>query len=134
MGTRAGFIESADLINLEMPKYVAKRAMSLATSSSSNPKILIIGVAYKPGVSDTRETPALALLENLRSLGAEVAWHDPLVSSWNGMNSVDLSWEFDVAIIANAQPGVGLNDLLKKNKPILDCSNTIESHPMVSKL
>jgi UDP-N-acetyl-D-glucosamine dehydrogenase len=133
-GLQAELVEKADFISNGMPHYVANRAMSLVSLSNSKPRILIVGVAYKPGVSDTRETPVLALFENLIQFGAQVKWHDPLVSLWRETSPVDLSWEYDVAILATAQPGVNLNKLVTNGKPILDCTNTLDSYPNVTKL
>ena len=79
-GIRAGFVENADSINQGMPKYVAHRALSLVNPRIKNPKVLILGVAYKPGVGDVRETPVSELRDCLKNQGAFVAWHDPLVS------------------------------------------------------
>ncbi len=63
-----------------MPKYVAERALSLIERKTDSPRVLILGVAYKPGVADVRETPSTELRNYLLSKGAIVAWHDPLVS------------------------------------------------------
>ena len=73
-----------------------------------NPKVLILGVAYKPGVGDVRETPVSELRDYLKAKGADVAWHDPLVPVWEGSNPVDLDWTCDVAILATMQPGMNL--------------------------
>lgn len=125
-GVQAKFVELADAINHEMPKYVAQRAMSLISQTIKNPKVLILGVAYKPGVSDVRETPVSELRDHLLSLGAVVEWHDPLVSIWEGSKPVDLSWECDVAILAVKQPGVHYEELISKGIQILDCTNSIK--------
>ncbi len=126
-GQRAEFVESADSINFEMPKYVAKRALSLVKSSISKPRVLILGVAYKPGVADVRESPASALRDELISQGAEVAWHDPLVLTWDGTRPVDLGWECDVAILATKQLGVDTERLISNGTQILDCTNSIKT-------
>lgn len=126
-GQRAEFVESADSINFEMPKYVAKRALSLVKSSISKPRVLILGVAYKPGVADVRESPASALRDELISQGAEVAWHDPLVLTWDGTKPVDLGWECDVAILATKQLGVDTERLISNGTQILDCTNSIKT-------
>jgi UDP-N-acetyl-D-glucosamine dehydrogenase len=125
IGGRADFVESADYINRAMPRYVAERAIKLVHSSVKKPRVLIIGVAYKPGVSDVRETPVSKLRDQLRVLGAEVAWHDPLVPNWEGSTSVGLEWECDVAILATLQPGMGIDQVIARSVPILDCTNTL---------
>jgi UDP-N-acetyl-D-glucosamine dehydrogenase len=124
-GSKAAFIESADSINLEMPKYVAERALSMIDPTNKMPKVLILGVAYKPGVGDVRETPVTELRNYLISKGAEVAWHDPLVAAWNGSNSVGIDWPCDVAILATRQPSMKLDRLMSRGVLILDCTNSI---------
>ena len=124
-GVQAKFVESADLINREMPKFVADRALAMVERKTDSPRILILGVAYKPGVADVRETPATELRNYLISKGATVAWHDPLVSQWEGSKSVDLGWECDVAILATKQPGMDLRALTDRTVTILDCTNSL---------
>ena len=133
-GVQATFVESADSINHAMPKYVAHRALSMVHSNIKNPKVLILGVAYKPGVGDVRETPVSELRDQLKAQGAEVAWHDPLVPVWEGSNPVDLDWNCDVAILATKQPGMQLEQLFAKGIQILDCTNSITGQPGVSSL
>jgi UDP-N-acetyl-D-glucosamine dehydrogenase len=126
-GGAAKFVEAADSINHEMPKYVAQRALAMVKPTVITPKVLILGVAYKAGVGDVRETPALELRNKLRTLGATVAWHDPLVSTWEGSEPVDLEWDCDVAILAIKQIGVDIDFLVKRGVQILDCTNSIQS-------
>jgi UDP-N-acetyl-D-glucosamine dehydrogenase len=133
-GNYAEFVESADSINLKMPKYVADRALSLVSTGTKNPKVLILGVAYKPGVGDVRETPVSALRDYLLALGAEVAWHDPLVEVWEGSNPVNLDWDCDVAILATMQPNMNLAQLISREIQILDCTNSISGKAGVSSL
>jgi UDP-N-acetyl-D-glucosamine dehydrogenase len=122
-GQVASLVERSDEIANLMPIYVAKRALALSKSSTGTPKVLIMGVAYKPGVGDVRETPASALRAALVARGAEVAWVDPLVPLWEGTKPVDESWDCDVAIVATNQPGLTVNSLLSKGIPVLDCTN-----------
>ena len=124
-GVQANFVESADSINQMMPKFVAERALSLVEKKTDSPRVLILGVAYKPGVADVRETPATELRNYLKSKGATVAWYDPLVSKWEGSVSVDLDWDCDVAILATKQPGMDLKGLTDRAVKILDCTNTL---------
>ena len=133
-GGEATFVESADRINHEMPKYVAERALSMVEGNILNPRVLILGVAYKPGVGDVSETPVTELRSCLQDLGANVAWHDPLVQIWEGTNPVDLDWNCDVAILATNQPGMDLFRLIENGVQILDCTNSITGQPGVSSI
>jgi UDP-N-acetyl-D-glucosamine dehydrogenase len=130
-GSKAAFVESADSINHAMPKYVAERALSMIGGSKKNPKVLILGVAYKPGVGDVRETPVSELRAHLNGQGAVVAWHDPLVPVWDESNPVDLDWDCDVAILATMQPGMNLAELISRGTQILDCTNSLKGQENV---
>ena len=133
-GSKAQIVESADSINHAMPKYVAQRALNLVDQNVKNPKVLILGVAYKPGVGDIRETPVTELRNHLLSLGANVAWHDPLVPTWEGSNSVELDSQCDVAILATKQPGMNLGQLIASGIQILDCTNSLTGQSGVTSL
>ena len=133
-GGKASFVEYADLINHAMHKYVAEKALSMIKDSKKNPRVLILGVAYKPGVGDVRETPVTELRDYLKARGADVAWCDPLVPVWEGSNPVDLNWDCDVAILATNQPGIDLTHLIAKGVPILDCTNSFPGNSGVRAL
>jgi len=81
---RTRFIELAAEVNAEMPTYVIRRAAE-ALNSVRKPvngsRVLVLGVAYKPDVNDTRESPALDIIALLRQRGAAVEYHDPHVPS-----------------------------------------------------
>jgi UDP-N-acetyl-D-glucosamine dehydrogenase len=122
-GQVASLVERSDEISNQMPIYVAERALALSKSSTVAPKVLIMGVAYKPGVGDVRETPASALRAALVARGAEVAWVDPLVPLWEGTKPVTEAWDCDVAIVATNQSGLNVKTLLARGIPVLDCTN-----------
>jgi UDP-N-acetyl-D-glucosamine dehydrogenase len=123
-GATANLVLASDKINSEMPEFVAKKALALISGKTETPKVLILGVAYKPGISDIRETPTNALRNSLIVSGAHVGWIDPLVHEWNGEKPVDYDWDCDVAIVATNQPGLDLKRLIEKNIKILDCTNS----------
>jgi UDP-N-acetyl-D-glucosamine dehydrogenase len=102
--------------------------------SRSNPRVLILGVAYKSGVADVRETPVSELQIHLIARGAIVAWHDPLVPIWEGSQSVDLDWDCDVAILATKQPGMDIEKLLARGVQVLDCTNSFKNSVGVTNL
>lgn len=133
-GKQAEIVEKADLISQSMPGFIANKAIALVTGGKEVPSVLILGVAYKSGVSDVRETPVQLLKSNLESMGAKVTWHDPLVSEWEGTNSSNLDSNFDVAIIATNQPGMDLKAITSRGIPVLDCTNSFGNLPGVQVL
>ncbi len=81
-GLHTRFIELAGEINENMPRYVVERiARSLNTQKRSlnGSRILALGIAYKPNISDLRESPGVTVIEHLIREGAEVRYHDPHV-------------------------------------------------------
>ncbi len=80
----ARFIELATEINADMPRYWTQRVQDALNEEGKAVKeshVLVLGVAYKPDVSDLRESPALDIIHLLRSKGALVSYHDPFVPS-----------------------------------------------------
>ena len=76
------FIELAQSINSEMPRHVLERIGELLNERDKSVKgarVLCIGVAYKGGSEDVRESAGLRVMSLLRKRGAEVGYHDPLV-------------------------------------------------------
>jgi UDP-N-acetyl-D-glucosamine dehydrogenase len=82
LGYRVEFIEHANEVNNRMPEYVVSRvaeALNDAGKPVKGSRVLAIGVAFKAGVDDLRESPSLSVLEKLAERGAVVSYHDPLV-------------------------------------------------------
>jgi UDP-N-acetyl-D-glucosamine dehydrogenase len=78
------FIELAGQVNDEMPHHVVERSMMLLNESGKSvrgAKILVLGVAYKRDIDDTRESPALKVISQFTCLGADVSYHDPYVGA-----------------------------------------------------
>lgn len=79
---RAKFIQLASEINSKMPEYWVEKiwqTLNDQRKSVNGSNILIIGVAYKPDIDDTRESPALDIIALLQAAGAKVNYHDPYV-------------------------------------------------------
>lgn len=79
------FIDLADQVNREMPRHVVKRVAELLNQEGlavSQSSVLIVGVAYKPDVSDVRESPAYDAIGLLEEQDAEIIYHDPHVPSF----------------------------------------------------
>jgi UDP-N-acetyl-D-glucosamine dehydrogenase len=86
----ARFIELADEVNSDMPRYWVQKvqdALNEVTKPLKGSRILVLGVAYKKDISDLRESPALDIIHLLQEKGALVDYHDPHVTQFqhNGM-------------------------------------------------
>ena len=116
-------IEIAAEINQNRSRYFIELAIR-RFGNLEGKKVLVVGVAYKPNVADVRETPAEALIKGLEEIGAKVSWHDELVNEWNNEKSVEISSEFDLAILATPHDSLDLTKL--GNVPILNTRGTIQ--------
>ena len=107
------FIELAGKINQQMPYHCVERierALNDAAKPVMGSRILIIGVGYKGGVGDLRESPALRIMEVLAERGAQLSYHDPYVPSLPefGLESTaleDVSGA-DAVVLVTAHPGL----------------------------
>jgi UDP-N-acetyl-D-glucosamine dehydrogenase len=108
------FVELAGKVNQAQPEFCVRRierALNSARKPVNGSRILILGASYKPGIGDTRESPALRIIALLRDLGAEISYHDPFVPELpaEGLASVDLDPALaatDLLAIVTAHPGV----------------------------
>jgi len=108
---RARFIELADDINTNMPRWVVERVADVLNNvrkSLRGSKILVLGIAYKADTSDLRESPALEVLRLLQAKGSEACFHDPFISEVDipGLHSTELTermlnWADCVVITTN---------------------------------
>ncbi|HVV91145.1 MAG TPA: nucleotide sugar dehydrogenase [Solirubrobacterales bacterium] len=108
------FVELAGKVNQAQPEFCVRRierALNGAGKPVKGSRILILGASYKPGIGDTRESPALRIIALLRDLGAEVAYHDPFVPALPAekLESVALDQGLaaaDLLAIVTAHPNV----------------------------
>jgi UDP-N-acetyl-D-glucosamine dehydrogenase len=110
-------------VNKNRSKYILSRIMRIKNNEKNN-KILILGVGYKSGLSDTRESPAGPIVKELKLAGFDYEWFDPLVESWQGNKCNDINGKFSAAILVINQPGIDLSILIKNKVPVLDCTYT----------
>ena len=108
IGAPSRFIDLANDVNRSMPTFFAGIALGKLGTLAAK-KILVVGIAYKPNVSDMRESPAVELIAELRSRGAEVSWHDDLVGTWAGESSTPLTADYDLVIFVNPHPGTDIS-------------------------
>jgi UDP-N-acetyl-D-glucosamine dehydrogenase len=108
------FIELAGKVNQQMPYHCVAKVDRLLNSVGKpvrGSKIAVLGVSYKPGVGDVRESPGLKIVSLLTGLGADLRYHDAFVAELpeQGLRSVPLDEavaDADLALIVTAHPGV----------------------------
>ncbi|HEV2980147.1 MAG TPA: nucleotide sugar dehydrogenase [Solirubrobacteraceae bacterium] len=129
------FIELAGKVNQQMPYHcVAKvqRALNAAGLSVKGARVGVVGVAYKPGVGDLRESPALKIISLLSDLGAHVTYHDPHVPALSdqGLRSrplEELVGDSDLTLIVTAHPGVDHELVAKRARLVVDLRGVTRS-------
>jgi UDP-N-acetyl-D-glucosamine dehydrogenase len=122
VGTDAKFINLANITNSAMPKIIAERIKITLDGNLSGKKIQIAGITYKPNISDLRESPALDLINELKSLGASVSWHDPFVTKYNGQQSSELNSDIDLGLIVTPHDQIDFLIWKKSGVKVLDLS------------
>ena len=139
----ARIIDLASEINTNMPRYVVQRvqdALNQQGKSIKNAKILILGVAYKADVSDTRESPALDVIGLLKEKDASVVYYDPHIPSiehegW-GLESVSdviaEAKEADCVVIVTDHSAVEYAAIAESSSLIFDTRNVMGGHEIYS--
>lgn len=130
------FVELAQSINSEMPRYVLERCGRLLNDqgkSIKHAKILCVGVAYKAGSEDVRESAGVKLMSLLKGRGAEVTYHDPLVEEVEIDGEVHRSSELETAFVSDRDLVIVLIDqtlvdwdvIVDHARKVLDCCNAL---------
>jgi UDP-N-acetyl-D-glucosamine dehydrogenase len=128
------FIELAGKVNENMPYWcLAKiaRALNSHEKALKGSKVLLLGVSYKADIEDTRESPALKLIELLQAEGAVVTYHDPHVESLpeQGLSSIPLDpAAADCVVVVTAHSGIDYEELVEKAPLVVDLRNATGSN------
>ena len=122
VGSEAKFINLANLTNSSMPKIIAERIRIKLDGNLSGKRIQIAGITYKPNISDLRESPALGLMNELKSLGASVSWHDPYVTKYDNQQSSELNSDIDLGLIVTPHNQIDFSLWKKSGIKVLDLS------------
>jgi UDP-N-acetyl-D-glucosamine dehydrogenase len=129
------FIELAGKVNQQMPYHCvekAQRALNDAGLSVKGARIAVLGVSYKPGVGDIRESPALKIIALLKELGADVRYHDPHVPDLQefAISSTPLEEvlsDADLTLIVTAHPSVDHDVIAQRGGLIVDLRGVTRS-------
>jgi UDP-N-acetyl-D-glucosamine dehydrogenase len=126
------FVELAGKVNQHMPYFCLEkivRALNDAGKPVRGSRVLLLGVSYKAGVGDLRESPALKIVELLRARSADVRYHDPYVPeiAEHGLRSLPLDDALegiDLAVIVTAHPAVDHGGVVERAPQVLDLRGT----------
>jgi UDP-N-acetyl-D-glucosamine dehydrogenase len=139
-GYEPRFITFADEINRRMPEYVVQMvadALNDRSRALRGARILVLGVAYKAGVGDVRDSPALEVIDGLLAKGAAVAYHDPYVPTVTvgAVTHESIRWEAaglaarDVVLILTAHATYDWAAIVRDAPLVLDTRNATGSLP-----
>lgn len=132
LGFGVGFINHARSVNNRMPAFVCSRIADELSSRSGlalrGAKVLLIGVAYKAGVNDARESPGMSVAQQLSDAGAVISFHDPHIDTidvgGNRLDSVNLTGAHlggsDCVVLLTAGPAVDLSVITLCSRLVLD--------------
>ena len=143
VGRTTRFIELAGEVNTAMPHYVIERtqgALNDDCKSLKGSRVLVLGVAYKKNIDDSRESPSAEIIELLRDRGAEVSYHDPHIPTYPSMRKyrIDLkSVELDEAnlkasdcvLILTDHDAVDYATIARHAKLVVDTRNAMARVP-----
>jgi UDP-N-acetyl-D-glucosamine dehydrogenase len=136
-GFETRFIELAGRVNGEMPAHVVRRitqGLNQHKKSVKGSRILVLGVAYKADVDDTRESPALDVMEILFEMGARVEYSDPLVGSLGilgrKLKSVKLTpatlKRADAVVLTTAHQEFDYDVIFRNSRLVIDTRNAFK--------
>jgi len=143
VGRSTRFIELAGEVNTAMPHYVVDRAQHALNDdrkSMKGSKVLVIGVAYKKNIDDSRESPSAEIIELLRDRGADVCYHDPHIPTYPSMRkyridlksvalSPDVLRSMDCVLILTDHDAVDYGMLAENATLVVDTRNAMDRVP-----
>jgi UDP-N-acetyl-D-glucosamine dehydrogenase len=126
------FIELAGKVNQYMPYFCMdkiERALNDVSKPVRGARVLLLGVSYKAGVGDIRESPALKIIQLLRKRGADIRYHDPHVPALPEHDLRDTPLDealdgIDLAVIVTAHPSVDHGTVVERAPAVLDLRGT----------
>lgn len=143
IGINLELVETAGKVNDEKPQHVVNQTVEIINKHNgkkADHKVLLVGVAYKPDIDDTRESPALKIWKMFEEKNIDVLYHDPFVSELNGERSVELTEEvigdLDAIVITTNHSNIAYEKLAEMKKPVIDTRNVYKGvkHPLIFRI
>ncbi|MFO0982785.1 MAG: nucleotide sugar dehydrogenase [Planctomycetota bacterium] len=141
-GRQTRFIELAGAVNTSMPAYVVERtslALNERGKAVKGARVLVLGLAYKADIDDTRESPSFELIEKLHHLGAKVDYSDPFIARTTPVRKHDLQMEsvtltphaiagYDALLVATAHSAFDYAAIAKHARLVIDTRDALREH------
>jgi nucleotide sugar dehydrogenase len=148
LGYAFRMVELAEEVNGAAPAYVASRvwrALNERKQAVNGARVLLVGVSYKPDVSDQRQSPALPLAQRLLGWGAAVSYFDPFVPKWSSMagdeahmlserDLEEAARASDIVVLLQPHAGIDLPGLAASAPCLLDTRGVVPEGPDVIRL
>jgi len=134
-GFHTSMIEASMMINDRMPEYCVERAAKILNrfkKAINGARVLVLGVAYKQNIKDFRESPAIAVIDELEKMGAEVIYFDPFVPEYRENDKLrkgepeltaELIKSADLVMITTSHTNVDYDFVVQHAKVIFDTKN-----------
>ena len=122
VGLDSKLIDIANSVNNSRPAKVVEMIENHFNFNFFGKTVQIVGIAYKSGISDVRESPALEFINVLRQKGANVIYHDPFVSHYQDLASEELRVDIDLGIIITPHDQINFKKWTESNLDVLDLS------------
>ena len=138
-GFHTSMIESSMMINDRMPEYTVERSSKILNrfqKALNGSRVLLLGVAYKQDIDDSRESPALRVLEEFQKNGAAVDYYDPFVPEcrckdrwYTGRAELNRTMlqNYDLAVVTTAHSCVDYELVAEAGIPVFDCKNVMKA-------
>ena len=145
LGQTFRFVELANDVNEHMPDYVVTRAMVLLNREGralKGSRVLVLGLSYKAGTSDWRESPSLAVVERLQALGADVQACEPYLPATGGPEvpvpvvpcTPDTLAEADLVLLLVDHPDFPLDQVARHARLVLDTKGVLRRHDFTGEI
>ena len=133
--SKTSFIELAGEVNAEMPYFCVEKiagALNDDRKPVNGSRVAILGVSYKAGVGDVRESPAVKIMRLLADRGAELAYHDPYVPELTGFGlasqSLDEVLDADIVVVVTVHPELDVERVLAEASLVADFRGVTSGH------
>jgi len=124
IGEESRIIELAQRVNEEQPIWITERILRFIGDTPK--RLLLVGIGYKKGSGDLRESPSVAVYRKLKESGHSLHWYDSFVSDFEGQKIFTDIKNVDFVILLHEDSGLTVEKMLESRHGVLDCSGSLK--------